>query len=629
MKKIIAFFVSFMLILAVSACSLDSTATATQLKGASATTAPAAVATKASTASSVTPAATTASNVPTASASSTTEPGKTHDEPEDYVWDSATVIPIVLNGNSAAANNQAVTVSGSKVTITRAGTYSLSGALTDGQVIVDTADKGIVRLILNGVDIRSSSSSPIYVLNSNETMIVLADNTQNSVSDGSKYLFANATNTEPNAAIFSTADLTIHGNGSLTVKGNFNDGIASKDGLIIDSGTIMVTSVDDGIRGKDFILIKNGTITVNAQGDGLKSDNAEEPTRGYISVVTGNLNITARGDAITAETNVLVANGNITISSGGGSTTRVDANTSAKGIKAGVNVTINSGTFNINSADDAINSNNSVVINGGTFNIATGDDGVHGDATLQINGGEIRITKSYEGLESAVLTINSGTIHIIASDDGINAAGGRDGSGTNMTPGGMRGRGPGQDAFSASGAYYLYIHGGYIAVEANGDGLDINGGIEMTGGTLLVNGPTANNNGALDYDRGFKMTGGYLIAAGSSGMAQAPDATSSVYSVLVNFTSTQKAGTLVTIKDSQGKVLFTFAPTKLYQSIAFSVPALTKGSTYDIYLGGSSTGTVTDSLVQNGTYTAGTKYSSFMISSVVTKIGSGGGGFRP
>jgi len=133
-------------------------------------------------------------------------------------------------------------------------------------------------------------------------------------------------------------------------------------------------------------------------------------------------------------------------------------------------------------------------------------------------------------LESAVITINTGDIQINASDDGINLASGADGSGMNTDmPGGGGGKhgGPGQDMFAESGSYYLYINGGTILVDADGDGIDSNGSIEMTGGTMVVNGPTNSANGALDYMGTRNISGGYFIAAGSSGMAQAPSNSSS------------------------------------------------------------------------------------------------------
>jgi hypothetical protein len=342
------------------------------------------------------------------------------------------------------------------------------------------------------------------------------------------------------------------------------------------------------------------------------------------------INITAGGDTISAQTDVMVTSGELTLNAGGGSSARTGETTSTKGIKGLVSVNIDGGTFIIDTADDAIHSNGSLVVNGGSFIIATGDDGMHSDATLEINGGEIQITGSYEGIESAVITINAGTIHVLSSDDGINVAGGVDGSGT---PGGMptRGGGPSQDMFSYSGSYYLYINGGYISVEARGDGLDINGAIEMTGGVLLVNGPVENMNGALDYDGTFNITGGFFVAVGSAGMAMAPSQSSSQASILVNFSYAQQAGTLISIQDSAGNAILTFAPTKEYQSIAFSSPDLVNGATYNIYLGGNASGTMVDSLLQDGTYSGGNQYTSLTLSGMVTSVGGGGmgGGGRP
>ena len=542
---------------------------------------------------------------------------------------------ITLNGNSITFEGSGATVEGAIVTITSAGAYDISGTLNDGQIIVDTKDEEAVVLILNGVDIACSMSAPIYVLNAEKTVITLADGTENYVTDGDSYILEDTESDEPNAAIFSKDDLTINGNGSLTVNANYNNGIASKDDLKITAGDIIVNAVNDGIKGKDSIAVRDGTITIDAGGDGMQSNNDSDVEKGYISIEGGKLVITAGLDGIQAETRLSVSGGDIAIVSGGGSVNGSNGDRwgdwgtggdsddgtgdSAKGLKAGVDVTITGGTINIDSSDDSIHSNASLSISGGNIILASEDDGIHSDATLLIDGGDINITKSYEGIESAVLTINDGTIHIVASDDGINAAGGNDGSA-------MGGR-PGQNNFEMSGDYHLYVNGGYIAVDANGDGLDINGPIDMTGGTVIVNGPISNGNGALDYAGAFNITGGFLVAVGSSGMAEAPSASSTQYSVMYNFASPQAAGTIVHIETEDGEDILTFVPTKEYQSVVLSSPELENGSTYAVYSGGSSTGTVTDSLYSGGTYTAGTQVVEFTISSMVTGAGASGGGF--
>jgi hypothetical protein len=553
----------------------------------------------------------------------------------DYSINSSDMSYIKLEGDSITFEGSGATVNGNIVTITSAGMYGISGTLNDGQIIVDTVDEETVVLVLNGADITYSTSAPIYVSNAEKTVITLADGTENYVTDGDSYIFEDAED-EPNAAVFSKDDLTINGNGSLTVSANYNNGIASKDDLKITGGSITVNAVNDGIKGRDSIAIKDGMITVNAGGDGMQSNNDEDAEKGYVAIEGGTLDITAGLDGIQAETSLLVSGGDIAITSGGGS---VEASSSvggfggrgmggnpnktdesAKGLKAGVDLTITGGEIQISSLDDALHSNVRITINGGDILLASGDDGVHADDVLTINGGVLNITQSYEGLESVIITINDGTIHLVASDDGINASSGNGGA----AAGGMPGQGPGD---FESGDNYLYVNGGYIAIDAMGDGIDANGPIDMTRGVVIVNGPTSNGNGPLDYLGTFNISGGFLVAVGSSGMAQAPSESSSQYSMMYNFSAQQVAGTLVHIETDNGEEILTFMPTKEYQSVLLSSPELQNGATYVVYSGGSSTGTVTDGLYSGGKYTAGTQVASFTISSIVTGAGSSRGGF--
>ena len=554
--------------------------------------------------------------------------GETHDDAADYTWDAAEEITVQLNGDSITAGSPDVVIDGSTATITAAGTYRLSGSLSDGQVIVETEDKDTVRLILDGVEITSASSAPIYISKADKTILVLAEGSVNTITDGSSYVLADPESDEPNAAIFATSDLTITGTGSLEVNGNYNDGIATKDGLILAAGSISVSAVDDGIRGKDYVYVKEGGITVTAQGDGIKSDNDTDTSKGFITIDLGRIEVTSGGDAISAQTNVLVSGGELILDAGGGSDAVIDENLSAKGIKGGSSVTITNGIVTIDSADDSLHSNNSITINNGVVTLSSGDDGMHADTALTINAGDVRVLKSYEGIESAVITLNNGSVKVNASDDGINISGGVDGSG--MLPGGhpfggKQGSGgppPGQDTFNYTGDYYLYINGGLISVDAGGDGIDANGAIEMTNGIVIVNGPTQDMNGALDYMGGFKMKGGFLVTAGSAGMAQAPDSSSSQNSLLLNLTSAQQAGTTIHIQDSSGKDILTFTPAKAYQSITYSSPYLVTGETYTVFLGGTAQGEDMDGLYESSTYSGGTEYTTFTVSETVTSIGS-------
>lgn len=529
----------------------------------------------------------------------------------DTSTDASDVSCIALQGNSITLDGDGATVAGSIVTITSAGTYSISGSLADGQILVDTTDSENVNIILNGVDISCSTSAPIHVLNAEKVVITLAAGSRNSVKDGNSYSVLNE-DSEPNAAIFSKDDLTIKGSGTLTVDANYNDGITSKDDLKITGGVISVQAVNDGIRGRDSVEIKGGTISVNAAGDGIQSNNDEDTEKGYIAIEDGTLSIVAGADGIQAETSLSISGGDIMVTSGTGS----DPD-SGKGLKAGVAVTITGGTLNINASDDAVHSNDIVVIDGGDLTLASSDDAIHADSSLEINGGDITITRCYEGLDSAAITLNGGNVHLVARDDGINAV-------TKGTSSEMMGR-PGQINGAATGSNTLTINGGYLVVNADGDGLDINGPITMTAGTVIVNGPTNNGNGPVDYLGSFTISGGDFLAVGSAGMAMGPSTSSTQNSVMLTYAGTQAAGTLIHIKSADDDDILTFAPAKAYQSIVFSSPELSSGSEYLVYSGGHSSGTSTDGLYSGGTYTPGTEVTSFTVSGTVTTVGSQNG----
>jgi hypothetical protein len=527
------------------------------------------------------------------------------------------VTKIHFNDRDITVNGDGAAVSGSTVIILSEGTYSVSGTLSDGQLLVSTDKGASVELVLEGTTINCSNSSPLYVENAKDTRIVLADNSKNRLTDGTIYSANKTKKDEPNAALFSRDDLTISGNGSLEVTGNYNDGITSKDKLTIESGTILVNSVDDGIRGKDHLYIKGGNITVVSKGDGLKSDDKDLAADkkatiadGKISISGGKINITSKGDAIQASSNINIEGGEFVLTTGTNAQ-YLGGTVSLKAISSGDNITIGGGTFIVRSSDDALHSNNAITINGGSFDIATGNNGINADNTLEINNGDIRISSSYEGIEGSIVRIVSGNIYINSSDDGMSIRSSRKSYGTEVTR-----------RISSGSGNCLFINGGHIVVDAYGDGIDSNGSIEMTGGTLLISGPINSMNGALDF-WSFKISGGLLIAAGSSGMAQSPGTGSGQNSAMVYFSNYIPEGTLFHVQSSDGSEVITFSPKKTYSSVAFSSPKLAIGIAYDVYYGGSSTGVSKDGLYEGGKYTPGTKLSSFTPTGPGTYVSSG------
>jgi hypothetical protein len=540
-----------------------------------------------------------------------------NEDQADYLWDTSTVVEIILNSASISVEPPVATVTGSKVTITSAGTYNISGALTDGQIIVKTEDEGNVRLILNGVNINCSSSAPMYVSKAKKAIIILADGTDNYLSDGTSYTLVNG---EPGAAVFSNSYLSLSGDGSLTVTGNFHDGISSDDGLLINGGKISVTSADDGIRGKDYLIVRKGTITVKSKGDGLKSDNSENESMGFISIDSGEFNITASaGDAVNARTRLTITDGtfNITTGSGavistgtanqgggpGGGSGGYSGTLSEKALKASESLLIEKGNFIINSADDALHSNTGIVVNDGNFTIASGDDALHADGSIVINGGILNISKCYEGMESPSITLNKGDITLVSVDDSFNATRGA--------------------ATETNDGSCLYINGGNIMVNTTGgDGIDSNGNVVMTGGTVIAHGPPSAPEVGIDVNGSFNVSGGLLVASGpnSGNMIEAISTTSAQYCIKATIASALSSTTLFHIEDASGKCLVTYKPVRNLYYIVFSSPDLVNGASYSIYTGGTSTGTFGNGLFTGGAYSGGTFRKAFTVSSKVSNI---------
>jgi hypothetical protein len=527
-----------------------------------------------------------------------------NEDSTDYEIDTDDIMYIVLNGTSIIANDTSVTVDGSVATITYKGVYQISGELTDGQIIVDIDNDDDITIILNGVDITCSESAPLYIASGDKLILNLADGTENTLTDGSTY--QDLVDNEPSAAFFSKADISIFGGGSLTIDANYNDGIVSKDGLIIKSGTLNIDAVDDGIRGKDYILMHDGTVTVNSGGDGFKSDNEDDADAGFITINGGDIDITSDGDAIAAVTDITINDGDINLVSGGGSNSSVSELLSAKGLKGLASVTINAGTVSVNSADDALHSDTTVSVLGGTVTLASGDDGIHGEENVVINNADLEITKSFEGIEGIYITVDESDVTIVASDDGFNATTGAGGESDDNSR--------------------LTINSGYFYINATGDALDSNGDMEINGGTVITHGPSEEPEVGVDCNGTCDVNGGFLVVSGTnSNMTEAPSTTSDQNSVLIQFSTQVSANQIVDIRDESGNDILTFAPVRSYYSIIFSSSELTQG-TYTVYYGGSSTGTAVNGLYTDGTYTAGTTYETFTVSSTVTTVGSSGGG---
>lgn len=269
-------------------------------------------------------------------------------------------------------------------------------------------------------------------------------------------------------------------------------------------------------------------------------------------------------------------------------------------------VRIADGTFNLSCDEDGIHAGNDdqqdgyVYIEGGDINISVGDDALHAEGLLIITGGDIDVSKSCEGGEGYKILVTGGDIDVISSDDGFNAAGGSSGSGDNHDG---FGGGPGMGGvdMDADNDAYILITGGTININANGDGIDSNGCIGITGGSVYVLGPSDNGNGAMDYGICAAITGGEIVAVGGSGMAQGFGDESTQCSALVNFDEWIDAGETITLTDSDGKEVLSYKADKKFNSVVISTSDMKQGDNYTLTVGDqSSTFTLDDITYSEG-----------------------------
>ncbi len=498
-------------------------------------------------------------------------------------YDESECILITLADGASTCDSGAVSISGDTITIAQEGTYILRGSLTDGQVQVNVSNSDKVQLVLDGASITNASSAAIYVKQADKVFVTLADDSSNTLAVTGEFVAIDDNNID--GAIFSKSDLTLNGNGTLTVDCAEGHGIVSKDDLIITSGTYVITAGGNGLSGQDSVRIADGNFTITADNDGIHSENEDDATRGYIYIADGNFTITANNlngsEGLDASYIIQLDGGTFDIKS-----------TVGKGIKGTVGLFFAGAEVNVDAWDDGIHSNGEITIDSGSYTITAGDDGVHADDELTINGGTVTVTKSYEGLESEVITIGGGTISVTSSDDGINAAGGKDSSGFS------NGMGAGRDMFGGNTTGTLEINGGTIVVNASGDGIDSNGTFTMNDGTLYVTGPTSNGDAAVDWETSGIINGGVLIAAGSTGMQESLSSSSAQCSILVN--ASGSSGDTVSLSDADGNVLASYTPQRNYACVLISCPEITSDGSYTVTCGSTETSVQMSGTVYSG-----------------------------
>ena len=549
----------------------------------------------------------------------------------DASFDESSATKITLSGDSASVSGSGAAAEGSTVTISTAGTYIVSGNLTNGSITVTASENDKVQIVLNSVKIASSSGPAIDIQSADTCFITLAEGTQNSLSDGSAF-----TSEDANACIYATCDLTINGSGSLDVSGNYRHGVFSKDDLVVYGGSINVSTVEDGLNGKDSVKIGAGDISIDSGADGVKSSKSTNPEKGFVYVSGGALSIDAEDDGIQAKTYLCIAGGSI----------------------------------EIDAADDTLHSDLEGALNGGSTSVRSGDDAFHCETKLEVNDGSFVAETCSEGYEAEQVVVNGGDTNICALDDAMNAsaadlsddsessdadtstiapsgepgsnaaqpdgsigassanadsngqqntapqgAGQQDSATSPELPsddgaqGGQAGEAPsdlghapdvqgrmergGQAPGGQGGApgasdsnCLIQINGGKVVLDSQGDGVDSNGNVEITGGTLLVNGPSSDGDGAFDYDGEATLSGGTVLMAGAVGMAQSFTSGTQAFALVQ---ASGSAGSVIEATDADGNVIATLTATKAFGCVLVSGAGVSDGDTITVSVDGAAT----------------------------------------
>lgn len=501
-------------------------------------------------------------------------------------YDESSAVKISLSGSKASCDSSSVKIDGQTVTISSEGVYILSGSLSDGQIVVDADDQAKVQLVLDGAEITNDSTAAIYVKGGDKVFLTLADGSENKLAVTGAYEAIDDNNID--SVVYSKSDLTVNGSGSLTVTAKAGHGIVSKDDLKLTGGTVTVAAEKKALSGNDSVRIADGTYNLTSGTDAIHAEDSDKAT-GFVYISGGTLNIEAGDDAIHAHTDLTVDGGTINVTK------------SYEGLE-GNTITVNAGEIDVTSSDDGFNAagGNDGSGTGQSQDGTTGQSGKSQDGTTgqsgksQNNGaaapdGQTQDKGNSQGGDTASGSEATGSADPMAATDTAT----ENSASTEAT--GMGGHG-GDDMFATDETCLIQVNGGVIHINAEGDGIDSNGNIEITGGETYVEGPTNSGNGCIDTGGSGKatITGGYFIATGSSGMAVQFSEESTQGAILTNVNSTTGKAEL---KDSSGKSLISLDSSKQYSCIQVSTPDVKKGETYTLSAGGNDQSITMDSLI--------------------------------
>ena len=424
-----------------------------------------------------------------------------------------------------------------------------------------------------------------------ETLVWIADGTYHLTSSGT------AVNTETGEAnsgkgIHCGGDVEIAG-GKLTIDAA-EDGVNCTGSLELQAGEVDVTSAEDGIQADGDLTVSGGAVTITTTGTVAASAQDDfQPNNFGGGNFGGNGNTPPdnadnRQNAAASDASAIPAAAMQTIAdsstdagaSAAAAMTTAAEDATSKGIKCGGTLTMSGGSCTIDSTDHAVHAAGTAVFSGTTLEITSDNKGISSRGDLEISGGDITIHSCTEGVESkAEMTISGGNVRILdASDDGLNTGG------------------------SDSSSHAVTISGGYIYVNASGDGVDSNSTWEMSGGTLLVCGPTSGGDGSLDANGNMTYTGGTLLALSSKGMMEYPES-----GCLIATNCNAAAGEQISIVDKNGTVLATLQSPKAVSDVIYGIGD-SDSADYTIVTGGTYDGTLNeDGYGEGGSVSGGTE----------------------
>jgi len=483
-------------------------------------------------------------------------------------YDASECSRITLSDADCTADSKNVAVDGSIITITGGGDYIVTGTMSDGMIIVDVDKSEKVQLVLNGVDITSKTSAAIYVKKADKVFITLADGTENTLKNGGT--FEEIDDNHIDAVIFSKDDLTLNGTGTLIIDSPVAHGIVSKNELVITNGAYQISAAAHGMTGKDNVAIAGGSFQITAGKDAIQSKNDDDDTLGFVYIADGEFVLSAGSDGISALNEISIAGGTVTVQE------------SYEGLEARI-INISGGGVDITSSDDGLNA---------TDKRASASADMEQNADMAAKSAE----KDLGNADMAVKMANGDSGKREDTRDTKTERTGDDGEGRRKDfQGGRGGFGGGMGDTQADAN--INISGGIVRINAEGDGVDSNGYLTVSGGELYVTGPSNGGNGALDYGIDAVISGGVVVAAGQSGMAQNFGPESTQGTILVNTQQQNAAGSEIMLFDSTGRRLVAWTMEKDYNSVVVSCPEIEEGSSYTVQTGEVTTEVVMDGLV--------------------------------